>query len=487
MSLSLAFNTSRSSLLTTSTQLAVSSRNVAGAGDPSISRKIAVTTTAVDGSTRVVTISRATGTALFDRMLGSTSVSAGQVALLEGLTRLQQTVGDTEDTTSPAAQLGVFENALASAANTPDSTILAQAAVTAAQDLATALNSATDVVQKVRSDADSQIAISVAKINDLLTQFQTENNTVIKGTVNGADITDALDRRDALLSKLSEEIGISTVTRSNNDIVIYTDSGATLFETSPRAVSFQSSPVLDASTAGKSVFVDGVAVTGSTATMPIKSGRIAGLTELRDEVTVTYQTQLDEIARALVTAFAETDQTGGTAPAAAGLFTVSAGVSTIPSVLTPGLAGTITVNALADPGQGGDTDLVRDGGFNGAAYQYNTSGAASFRTRLQEQSDALGAARTYDSTTSLANNVDLSAFATSSVSWLQGVRKAVSGSVDSEQAVLSQASNALSNATGINLDQEYATQLELERSYQASSKLISVVNQLFDSLFAMIR
>jgi len=270
-------------------------------------------------------------------------------------------------------------------------------------------------------------------------------------------------------------------------LVIYTDSGATLFETSPRAVSFQSSPALDASTAGKSVFVDGVAVTGSSATMPIQSGRIAGLTELRDTVTVTYQSQLDEIARGLVTAFAETDQTGGSAPAAAGLFKVSAGVSTIPSALTPGLAGTITVNALADPGQGGTTDLLRDGGFNGAAYQSNTTGAASFRTRLQEQSDALGLARTYDGTTSLASNVNLTKFATSSVSWLQGLRQAVSGSVDSEKAVLSQASNALSNATGINLDQEYANQLELERSYQASSKLISVVNQLFDSLFAMIR
>ncbi len=34
---------------------------------------------------------------------------------------------------------------------------------------------------------------------------------------------------------LSEELGIRSVTRSNNDIALYTDSGVTLFESVPRA------------------------------------------------------------------------------------------------------------------------------------------------------------------------------------------------------------------------------------------------------------
>ena len=72
------------------------------------------------------------------------------------------------------------------------------------------------------------------------------------------------------------------------------------------------------------------------------------------------------------------------------------------------------------------------------------------------------------------------------MSWLQGARKAADARLDSEKTVLAQASNALSAATGVNLDDEYASQLELERGYQATSKLMGVVNQLYDSLFRMI-
>ena len=50
-------------------------------------------------------------------------------------------------------------------------------------------------------------------------------------------MTDDLDQRDQILASISEEIGIRTVTRANNDMAIYTDSGVTLFDTSVRGPS----------------------------------------------------------------------------------------------------------------------------------------------------------------------------------------------------------------------------------------------------------
>lgn len=483
MSLSLAFNTAQSSLAANSAKIALSSRNVAGAGEASASRKIAVTTTAADGSVRVVSITRATGSALFERMLGATSDSAAQQALADGLGRLAQTVGDPQDPTSPVARLGTLKDALARAADTPDDMTLAQAAVTAAQDLASSLNTATDTVQQVRTDADAAIATSVGTVNDLLHQFEAENSAIVKGSAAGADMTDALDRRDSILARLSEEIGISTVTRANNDIVIYTEGGATLFETTARTVGFTPAHTLDANTQGGSVFVDGVSVTGRDATMPVRTGRIAGLTQLRDDAASTYQTQLDELARGLTDAFKETDGVGNTR---AGLFVPAAGSATVPGALAPGLAGTLAVNAAVDVAQGGDIRLLRDGGMNGAPFAANTSGAASFAGRLKALSAALDAPRAYDGAAQLSDNQSLISFGTASVSWLEGARKAADTRLDSQKTVLSQASNALSAATGVNLDDEYASQLELERGYQATSKLMGVVNQLYDSLFQMI-
>ncbi|OYZ62961.1 MAG: flagellar hook-associated protein FlgK, partial [Rhizobiales bacterium 24-66-13] len=298
-------------------------------------------------------------------------------------------------------------------------------------------------------------------------------------------VTDALDKRDAILSQIAEKMGVTTVTRAHNDIVVYTDSGATLFETTARAVSFKSTPVFDAATTGNSVFVDGVSVSGPSAAMPLQSGEIAGLARVRDSLTVTYQNQLDEMARGLVATFAESDQTGGGAPTLPGLFTSGSG--TVPGTLTPGLAGTIAVNSAFDPTLGGSPALLRDGGANGAAYVANTTSAAAYGVRLQATVTTLEAARSFDPAGQLSSGTDLATFAAASVSWLEAQRQSASAASDSARAVLSQASNALSTITGINLDQEYAAQLELERSYQASSKLIGVIGQLYDSLFAAIR
>src|SRR5690606_23420867 len=136
----------------------------------------------------------------------------------------------------------------------------------------------------------------------------------------GRDISDALDQRDATLKKIAEYVPISTYTRSDNDMVVLTKDGSTLFETVPRKVSFTPTGVYSPGTSGGKVFVDGVPIDLASGGNTSASGRIAGMIQLRDGVTVTMQGQLDEIARGLITAFAETSPTNALPPAA-GLFT----------------------------------------------------------------------------------------------------------------------------------------------------------------------
>lgn len=84
----------------------------------------------------------------------------------------------------------------------------------------------------------------------------------------------------------------------------------TLFETTAREVSFEQSTVLAPGIAGKAVLVDGVPLNHETFDQPYGTGRLSGLLQLRDQIAPQYQMQLDEIARNLVTMFAESDQTG---------------------------------------------------------------------------------------------------------------------------------------------------------------------------------
>lgn len=478
MSLSLAFNAARSSLSATSTQIDAATRNIALANDPNASRKIAQTTTLNGGGAYVVQVSRAADQPLYSRMITATSNAAKAEAQQEGLDQLEQLVGDPTSETTPSSLLGKFTNALAEYRNSPEETSLGTALVTAAKDLTTSLNTASDAVNTVRKDADSSIADSVSTVNDLLQQFSIANAAVMKGTASGSDITDAQDQRDAILTKLSEEMGISTITRAGNDMVIYTDGGATLFETTPRTVTFQKTNTFDGTTTGNSVYVDGVAVSGPDATMPLSSGRIAGLTELRDETALVYQNQVDEIARGLIESFTETDPSGSAADMQ-GLF-----IATDPDVT--GVASRIAINPAADSAQGGSATLIRDGGLNGADYVQNSEGGESYADWLGTLTESLGATRTFSTAGEIESSGSLADYASASVSWLSGQRQSATAKTTSETAVLSYASTALSNVTGINLDDEYARQLELEKTYQASSKLIGVINELYASLFQAV-
>lgn len=487
MSLALAFNTARSSLLTTAKQLAVSSRNISGASDPSYTRKSANAVTGADGSVHVNAITRATNSALFARVSAATSSAQGQQAILDGLTRLQETVGDTQDPTSPSAQLGALTSALQSLANSPSDASLATAVVTAAQGVAKTLNDASTTVTQVRSDADADIATAVSKVNDLLTQFTSLNNQVVNGTNLGQDMTDAMDQRDSVISQLGELMGVTVVQRDNNDLALYTDSGVTLFDKTPRSVTFTPSNTLTPGATGNAVYVDGVPVTGSDATMPLQNGKIVGLAQLRDDIAPTYQTQLDEIGRGLVEAFSEADQSGGGGPALAGLFTWSGGPAVPASgSAVAGIAASLKVNPTVDPSRGGSTALLRDGGINGSDYEYNTTGAVSYSSRLQNLVDGMTATRPFDAASGITAASSLTSFSTASVSWLETARSTTSTAVDYQNTLLSRATEAYSNATGVNMDDEYALQLQLEQSYAATSKLVGVIKDMYDSLMQVV-
>src|SRR5208337_4434751 len=116
------------------------------------------------------------------------------------------------------------------------------------------------------------MASSVAAINSLLNQFTAANNTIVTGLATGANVASAEDQRDSLVTQLAQQIGVTTTTAANGSMSIYADSGVTLFQDTPRAVSFTPSAALVDGASGSPVTVDGVPVTGPNSPMPIQSG-----------------------------------------------------------------------------------------------------------------------------------------------------------------------------------------------------------------------
>lgn len=489
MNLTAALESARSSLMASGIQSSVISRNIADASSTGYSRKIAVLDNLPGTGVYVAAIQRAASSGLYTNVLTATSSSAKQSAILDGLQKIAAaTVDDPELDQSPTAQLNALKKALQQYANAPDNTTLAQAAVASAKDMATTLNQATQTVQSVREGADADMNTSVQNINRLLSQFQTVNTAIVKGTISGDDITDYLDQRDSIVSQLSQELGVTMSTRPNGDAALYTDSGAVLFDKLARTVSFAPTNAYTAGTTGNAVYVDGVPVTGANSVMPLKSGKLAGLAQLRDQDTVTYQSQLDEIARGLINTFKESDQSGAALPDVPGLFTYP-GSPAMPASATVsvGLAGTISVAASVDPAQGGNPNLLRDGAISGnIAYQYNTAGNGGYSARLQQLIGGMDASQPFDATAQGKPNGSLIDFASSSTSWIENQRKTADSNVTYQKTLLDRSTAALSNVSGVNMDDEMSLMLQVERTYSASSKIISTVDEMLQSLLAAV-
>jgi flagellar hook-associated protein 1 FlgK len=134
-----------------------------------------------------------------------------------------------------------------------------------------------------------------------------------------------------------------------------------------------------------------------------------------------------------------------------------------------------------------DPTLLRDGGASNpgnAAYVYYTSGGSGYSDRLNQLLDKLDQQRTFDPAAQAGSSATLSDFASSSVSWLQAARKSAMDDADYKSTLQSRSSQALSSATGVNLDEEMTMLLDLERSYQASSKLITTIDNMFGALLS---
>ncbi|MGV1790512.1 flagellar hook-associated protein FlgK [Rhizobium lusitanum] len=484
MSLTTALNNAQAIFNNTGTQSSVVSNNIANASNSNYSRRQAMLTTDMAGA-QVVKIDRSSEPALQKAYLSSSSSDSAQQLLLNAYGNLQSaTLGGNDNEISPATYLSAFQTAMQTFSGSPSSTTAAQSAINAAQSLATSLNNATSAVQDARTDADKQISSDVSTLNSLLKQFQTANDAVKSATTTAGPtssaLADALDQRDSVLNQISQIVGVTTVTRGNNDMALYTSSGTTLFETIPRTVTFQPTNSYTASTVGNSVYIDGVALTPGQGANTTAQGSLQAALQVRDDVAPTYQKQLDEIARGLVTTFAETNSTNSTK--APGLFTWTGGTVPSSATVVTGLAGSITVNPAVVTSQGGNPNLLRDGGINGANYVVNTNGDSGYSTQLDAYITAMNTKMDFDASAGSDTKASLMDYASSSIGWLEGQRSTATTAAENTSAALSRSSGAYSNATGVNLDEELTLMMDIEQSYKAGTKILNAVNEMLQSV-----
>jgi flagellar hook-associated protein 1 FlgK len=230
--------------------------------------------------------------------------------------RLQQVYGTPGSDSALETIYNKFTDALQGLTTSPDSAAARSAVLSTAQVLAQQLNGMTTDIQALRSDAEMGLSDSVARANNAMHQIASINRQLASTHGNDASAATLLDQRDQYIDELSRLMDIKVVQGDFNQINIFTNSGVQLVGVDASTLAFNAQGTVtpaaqwdrdpNKSTVGTLTLVS---PTGGSMDMiangSVRSGEIAAYIEMRDNVLVQAQTQLDQIAAAMSSALSD--------------------------------------------------------------------------------------------------------------------------------------------------------------------------------------
>ena len=306
-SLTLALRTAQSGLLVNQSALNAVATNIANVNSPGYSRKIVSTESrVVNGAGAGVQLSALTRQ-IDEGLLKSLRLEVSSLNALSvqasSFERMQELFGRPSDDTSISHVLGELTNALETLAVSPEKTLEQSELVRRATELALKFQLMSTTIQELRQQADQGIADAVTEANKLIIRIGDLNDKLIRNSAVNLDVTDLRDQRDMALDSLAEIIDIRYFRRTDGDVVVFTSAGRTLVDNVPATLTHAGASTVAATTthaegdfAGLYV---GTAIPGNDITTEVRSGRLKGLIDLRDDVLVNLQSEIDELAAEL--------------------------------------------------------------------------------------------------------------------------------------------------------------------------------------------
>ncbi|HRQ82216.1 MAG TPA: flagellar hook-associated protein FlgK [Azospirillaceae bacterium] len=368
MSLRVAGSIAAAALRSAEVGMAVASANVANADTDGYTRKtaqVAATDTGVGyAGVGVSSISASVNQYLLKSLVSQQS-AVGETAVADDyLSRLQGVLGSTDSDSGVAAAFADAADAAATFATSPESQ---SARVAVTQNLAAlteSLRTTSADIQDLRADADADIAATVDAINESLETLDDLNDRIVKGKAAGNNVSDLEDQRGEALKALAGNIDIQYQIDDSGRARVSTSSGAALLDSSVHALSYQ-----PASSVSETTTFAAITLNGKDVTDKVKSGKLAGLIDLRDETLPAYQDELNQMAATFKETLNDIHNAGTAIPA--------------PQTLT----GSTTV-AASDAFSGSGTLRVAIADADGAAVETQELDLSAYAT-VQDVADAL--------------------------------------------------------------------------------------------------
>lgn len=344
-------------------------------------------------------------------------------------------------------------------------------------------------LSNLQNEQDDAISSTVFELNTMVDQIADYNEQIVKFERTGEQANDLNDKRNLLLDQLSQLVDISYEYNDRNEVSVYfgklsniegdRDDYCLIDANDGNAVYHMEVTEDITGHYGEenqlcTVTFNGIDIDGSS----LKGGKVKGYFDMRDgdstdNIGIKYfMNQLDDFARGIVDAYNNVHKQGYTIPDAE-----NGGVS--------------RADVIFFDDQGGDLDAVNAKNMNISADIIESvwNIAASDKqvdldapnTQEGNNKNALKLEAVSSSTTlDKIGNIDN--FVAGIVSEL-GVRaRQCNEMYESQDIVVENVDNLRSSISGVSIDEEVTMLLTFQRAYQASSRVLTTIDQMLDKL-----
>ncbi|OFW82650.1 MAG: flagellar hook-associated protein FlgK [Alphaproteobacteria bacterium GWF2_58_20] len=404
------------------------------------------------------------------------------------MSRIEDLNGSPDSEISIAAEISTLNDRFIKLSSVPDSTVLQNDTLRQAQTVAETLNRLSESFTKLRGDVQTAMETTVEGINATLTELADINKSIVTEIYAGHSTADLEDYRDQLVNTLSGQMEITSYKQGDGTLVVQTRDGQLLADTEARLLSF--TPTSITTTSAYPATAAGIYVGDPSTNIDLcagnPGGKLGALIEMRDTTLPQQNAQIDEIAHKMALRFD-----------AQGLRLFSDSSGNIPADAPPayvGFAGTITVN----PAVVADSSLIQQGtgagGLNAGsnavinnilAYTFGTTADAAGTAHDPFRTSGLGPDGTL--TTGMTGTATLVEYARTIISRHAQETANTQGKETQETTYSELLLKRLQDSSCVNLDEEVANMIELQRNYAAAARVFQSMDQIFEELLNTVR
>jgi flagellar hook-associated protein 1 FlgK len=455
-------STGTSALLTQQRAINVTGNNIANVNTPGYSRqKVNLeTNTPVYSAAGLMSFGVRSSDIerVYDRFLGvqlnNENATLGRWQAQQGMLDRVEVVFDESDGYGLNQALSDFWNAWQDLALNPSGTTERSMVAATGQGIADAIRTKYGELEQTQEDIDTAVENGIETANRLTAQIADLNQKIARTEIGDTHANDYRDSRDLVLKELAEIIDIKSFENADGQVVVSVAGGRPLVE-SGNTWQLQTRTNAEGHTDILWPDINGGAVNISGA---ITAGKIGGWLHTRETQIAGYQDRLDALANGLRDQINAVHASGYGLDGTTGIDlltgTGAADLEMNPDVLNDLNLMAASATAAGVPGNADNALAI----FGLSTALTMSGGTATFDTAVNTLASAVG----YDVQTAKAN----SGHQADMLTYLENYRESVSG---------------------VSLDEEMVNLVKFEAAYNAAAKMISMADDMLNTLMSIIR